>query len=114
MLLSGFNKKNMNQIIIDKLQKFFPSTPIEKAWLFGSYARGEETEDSDVDVLYKVNRSKIKKFSLLDQTNIMVDMEQLLQKKVDLISDGSLRPRVENFVNKDKILIYERQNTNFI
>ncbi len=41
----------MKQSIIKKLNNFFPAYPIEKAWIFGSYARGEETRDSDVDIM---------------------------------------------------------------
>jgi predicted nucleotidyltransferase len=38
---------------INKLKRFFALQPIEKAWLFGSYSRGEETNLSDVDIREK-------------------------------------------------------------
>ncbi|MDR0619078.1 MAG: nucleotidyltransferase domain-containing protein [Bacteroidales bacterium] len=98
----------VNQNIIKVLQDYFPSTPVEKAWLFGSYARGEETADSDIDILYYVDRTKVKKFSLLDYAQIIVDLEKRLYKKVDFVTDGYLIPRAGKTANKDKILIYEK------
>ena len=46
----------MKQAIINKLQGFFPAYPVEKAWIFGSYARGEETRRSDLDVLVRFDK----------------------------------------------------------
>ena len=43
----NINRFNMKQAMIDKLQAFFPAYPVEKAWVFGSYARGEETAQSE-------------------------------------------------------------------
>ena len=45
--------KTMTQVIAD----YFKTQPVLKAWLFGSFARGEEREDSDVDILVKFDRS---------------------------------------------------------
>lgn len=41
----------MDTSIINKVREFFKTKPIEKAWLFGSFSRGEEGPDSDVDIL---------------------------------------------------------------
>lgn len=41
----------MTDHIISIIQEYFKTQPVEKAWLFGSFARGEETENSDVDIL---------------------------------------------------------------
>ena len=45
----------MKQVIVNKLKDFFKLQPIEKAWVFGSYSRGEETHESDIErkVLHK-------------------------------------------------------------
>ena len=39
------------QAITDKIADYFKTQPVVRAWLFGSFARGEETPDSDVDIL---------------------------------------------------------------
>jgi len=43
----------MKQSIVNKLNTFFPAYPIEKAWVFGSYARGEEIRKSDIDIMVR-------------------------------------------------------------
>jgi predicted nucleotidyltransferase len=96
----------MTESILNKLQNFFPAYPVEKAWVFGSYARGEQTRKSDVDVM--VRFVKDTRISLLDYTGIMVDLEDVLHKKVDLVEEGQLRRWAQESAEKDKILVYER------
>lgn len=43
----------MTQRFLNKIQDFFSMQPIEKAWIFGSFARGEDTQESDVDILVR-------------------------------------------------------------
>ena len=44
-------------IIIPKIKEYFATQPIVKAWLFGSFSRGEETENSDVDILVDFDKN---------------------------------------------------------
>lgn len=92
--------------IIPSIQKFFSTQPINKAWLFGSYSRGEETEQSDIDIL--VSFDKDAKISLFKYADIICKLENILNHKVDLVEEGSLLPFANETANKDKILIYER------
>ena len=92
----------------NKLNSFFPAYPVEKAWLFGSYARGEETDNSDVDILVRFDENA--KISLFDYIGIKLDLEENLQKKVELVEDGYLLQYAKETADKDKILIYERKN----
>lgn len=39
------------------IAEYFKTQPVLKAWLFGSYSRGEQTKDSDVDILVQYDRS---------------------------------------------------------
>lgn len=41
----------MNNQLKDKLQNYFAGQPVKKAWVFGSFSRGEEKEDSDIDIM---------------------------------------------------------------
>jgi predicted nucleotidyltransferase len=97
----------MKQGVVNKLQAFFPAYPIEKAWVFGSYARGEETRKSDVDIMVRFDKSAT--ITLIDYAGIMIDLENLLQKKVDLVSEGTLYDFAKESVEQDKILVYERR-----
>jgi len=98
----------MKQAIIDKLQAFFPAYPIEKAWVFGSYARGEETRKSDVDILVRFDKNT--SITLIDYAGIMLDLQKLLRKKVDLVQEGTLYKFAQESVEHDKVLVYERAN----
>ena len=98
----------MKQDMINKLRGFFPSYPIEKAWVFGSYARGEEICKSDIDILVRFDKDA--KINLFDYAGIMVDLEDLLHKKVDLVQEGKLYKFAYESAEQDKILVYERDN----
>lgn len=64
---------------------------IEKVWLFGSYARGEATEDSDVDLLIKGFRSK----APFAYGGLFVDAEEVFGE-VDIVSVEALNQRGKN------------------
>ncbi|MCL2652061.1 MAG: nucleotidyltransferase domain-containing protein [Candidatus Azobacteroides sp.] len=98
----------MKQAIINKLQGFFPAYPVEKAWIFGSYARGEETRISDLDVLVRFDKNAT--ITLIDYAKIMNNLSDLLHKKVDLVQEGTLYKFAQESVENDKILVYERTN----
>lgn len=101
------NSHTINRII-PVIQGYFATQPISKAWLFGSYSRGEETTGSDVDIL--VSFEKGAKISLFKYADIICQLEALLKQKVDLVEEGTLLPFAQQTANEDKILIYERNN----
>ncbi len=91
--------------LIKKLQAYFSTQPVLKAWLFGSFSRGEETQDSDVDIIVALDKSKpigLRFFGM------WTDLEELLGRKVDLVSEGTLLPFAKESAERDKILVYER------
>ena len=92
--------------IIPTIQGYFSTQPITKAWLFGSFSRGDESENSDIDIL--VSFDKDAKVSLFQYAHIICQLEELLQRKVDLVEEGTLLPFAQQTANHDKILIYER------
>ena len=96
----------MDAQMIKILQDYFATQPVLKAWVFGSFARGEETEDSDVDILFVPDRSQ--HFSLFTLGGMYMDLKDLLGREVDLISDKGLMPFARPSAERDKILIYER------
>ena len=88
------------------LQDYFSTQPVLKAWIFGSFARGEETPDSDVDILFIPDRSE--HFSLFTLGGMYMDLKELLGREVDLVEDGCLLPFAVESAEQDKKLIYER------
>ena len=95
--------QTMNQTIAD----YFKTQPVVKAWLFGSFARGEETPLSDVDLLVQYDENA--RISLLKHAAMICELEKILDRSVDMVEDGTLRPRVREKVNQDRRLIYERE-----
>ena len=97
------------QKLVPIIQECMKNQPIEKAWLFGSCSRGEETEQSDVDILVEYDR-KNSKVGLLTIIRIQQQLQNILDCDVDLVENGTLMPFAVNSANRDKILIYERSN----
>ena len=93
------------QAMTQQIADYFKTQPVLKAWLFGSYARGEQTPLSDVDLLVQYDKDGI---SLLKHCAMINDLEDLLDCPVDLIEDGTLLPFAVESANRDKRLIYER------
>ncbi|MCV6608642.1 MAG: nucleotidyltransferase domain-containing protein [Campylobacterales bacterium] len=78
--------------------------------LFGSIARGEETQNSDVDILYDINREKFSKkysgfvaFSRL--ADIKEELESKFQKNVDICSKNGLSKTGEKYILKETIYV---------
>lgn len=94
------------QTLILLIANYFKTQPVLKAWLFGSYARGEEKPWSDLDILVQYDRNQT--IGLLKIASMQVDLEDLLGREVDLVEDGTLRPWAVESVDNDKRLIYER------
>jgi predicted nucleotidyltransferase len=85
------NFEEFNRQIIPLLKRF----GVKRASLFGSLARGEDREDSDIDILVEFEAGK----SLLDLAGLKIELEELLGRRVDLLTFNSLHPLL-----KDKIL----------
>ena len=97
------------QTLSQTIADYFKTQPVLKAWLFGSFARGEETSRSDVDILFVPDYSG-KPFTLFTHGGMLMDLQELLGREVDLVVDGTLRPYAAETANRDKILIYERKS----
>jgi hypothetical protein len=97
----------MSTQAMTKVRDYFKTQPVLKAWVFGSYARGEETPDSDIDILVALDYSQpigLKFFGMYE------DLKTLLGRNVDLVTDASLASFARESVDKDKKIIYERGN----
>ena len=77
---------------------------IESIALFGSYARGEQTQGSDLDLLVKFNH----KVSLLRIIQIQLDLQSRLGLKVDLLTHGALGPHIGPHILSSRKVLYEK------
>ena len=97
------------QELIPQIQLFMGSQPIKRAWLYGSCSRGEETSQSDIDILVEYD-SRVAKLSLMKISGIMLQLEKLLCRRIDMVGADDILPFAKKNADKDKILIYERSN----
>jgi predicted nucleotidyltransferase len=67
--------------------------------LFGSFARDEANENSDIDILYKIEKDK--KLSMFKYLKLTKQLEENLHKKIDLVRDETLKPQLKSYIQKD-------------
>ena len=89
---------------------YFKDKPVKKVYLFGSYARGEANEESDVDLLVDLDSSK--KIGL-GFYGWYQDLGQLFKRKTDVIANADKPEQTSNWrllerIKQDTILLYER------
>ncbi|MBP6385336.1 MAG: nucleotidyltransferase domain-containing protein [Pseudarcicella sp.] len=85
-------------VIINTLKPFRPI----KIGIFGSYSRDENTEESDIDILYSFEEA----IGLFKLIRIKDDLEQKLNKKIDLVSEKYAHPKLKPLILKDLKVIY--------
>ena len=67
--------------------------------LFGSYAREEADEKSDIDILYKIDKDK--KLSIFQYLKLNKQLEDFFRTKIDLVRDETLKPKLKQYIRKD-------------
>ncbi|MDE6017746.1 MAG: nucleotidyltransferase domain-containing protein [Muribaculaceae bacterium] len=95
--------------IIPVIKRYFSDKPVLRAWLFGSCSRGEETPMSDIDILVDYDESN-GVVSLLKIGGMLMELSHLLGRQVDLVESQGLKEYARASVDRDKILIYERES----
>lgn len=84
-----------------KIMPVLKQQGVRRAAIFGSFARGEETPESDVDLLVEFDEGK----SLLDLVRLKMSLEETLNRKVDVLTPRSLHPKVRERALKDAVAI---------
>ncbi len=93
--------------VIKNIKKYLGTNEkVMRAWIFGSFARGEYDNDSDIDLMIEVDPSK--KFSLFEIAEIKFRLEKLLSIGVDVIMKNAPEPHVMERIKRDMILIHEK------
>lgn len=77
---------------------------IDKVWLFGSYARGEQTEESDIDL--RIDRGNVR--SGIQLGLFYVALEDALSTKIDVVTTQSLSDEFLGEIGRDEVLIYAK------
>lgn len=86
-----------------KLHNICRKNHVKYLGLFGSYARGQSGELSDIDFLVEYAKPK----SFFTHLDTIYDLEKLFNKKVDLVTKASLGEEISDYVAKDLIDVYK-------
>lgn len=98
-------KKIDRKGILQQLKKGIKKFPhIEKAWIYGSFARGDDGPKSDVDIALQTNPT----FTYFDLAEVQHQLETSINRKVDVGFIDSFKPYIFEHVKPDLKLIYER------
>jgi uncharacterized protein len=94
-----------NQQII---QQYFRDKPVNKAFIFGSFARNEENAESDIDILVDLDYENGADFFMF--LDMQEQLSFLLKNKVDLISANGLSRHIKPFIEAERKLIYSKKS----
>lgn len=103
----GTNFAMERKKLVKMIQVYLSNHPIEKAWLFGSFARNEESFDSDIDLLVRFNKPH--KIDLFEYVGMRQDLEDITGRQIDLVEEGQELPKIREIIEQEKQLIYERK-----
>ncbi len=90
---------------LETIKNYFKTRPVLKAYLFGSYVRGQADSKSDIDILVDLDYSQ--KIGL-GFVQMQIDLEELLKAKVDLVSSNGLSKYIKSYIDSEKKMIYAR------
>lgn len=87
--------------VLEKIKTILKENDVKKAALFGSFARGEATKKSDIDLLVEFKGKK----SLFDLAGLQIELEEALGRKVDLVTYKSLHPMLKERILSEQLKI---------
>ncbi len=96
---------NLDSSRIEVIKEYFSTRPVLKAYLFGSFARGQADNSSDIDILVDLDYSQRIGLGFVQ---MQLDLERMLNAKVDLVSSNGLSQYIKTHVDNEKQLIYAR------
>ena len=94
----------MNELLSKQISEYLSSKEINKAYIFGSFARGEEKDKSDIDILVELSES----IGYMKLIKYKYELEDLLHRNVDLVTKAAVSPKIYDVIQRDWKLIYDR------
>ena len=90
---------------LELIKNYFKTRPVLKAFLFGSFARGSADSTSDIDILVDLDYNQRIGLKFIQ---MKIDLEKLLDHKVDLVSNNGVSKHIKPLIEKEKKLIYAK------
>jgi len=94
-LIKSDEIERIKKVVLPILKK----NGVTKAGIFGSYARGEQKKESDIDILIKLSDEA----SLLDFVGLKIDLEKALHRKTDLVEYNAIKPLIRKGVLEEEV-----------
>ena len=95
----------LNHAKIEDIRNYFKTKPVLKAYLFGSYVQGSARNESDIDIVVDLDYSQRIGLQFIQ---MKMDLEKLLNIKVDLVSSKGMSKYIKPIVDSKKLLIYSK------
>jgi predicted nucleotidyltransferase len=92
--------------IQEKVTPIFLKYPVIYAGVFGSFARGEENKESDVDIMIRLEPDK--SFSLFDLVGLQLELAENIGREVDLVTEKGIDKYIRKYIIRDLLPIYSR------
>ncbi len=92
-------KQDILKYLKSNQEYYYKKFGIKFIGLFGSFARGEAHQNSDIDILYKIEKDK--KLSLFQYFTLHKHLEDFFHRKIDLVRDEKLKPQLKSYIEKD-------------
>ena len=87
------------ELIKEKATPLLKEAGIKRSFLFGSIVRGDDTPESDIDILIEPPKG----MTLFSMGGLQVNLEEILGRRVDLISSGSIYPPLKPFIESNQV-----------
>lgn len=94
----------MNESLSKQISEYLSGKEIIKAYIFGSFARGEEKDTSNVDILVELSES----IGYMKLIKYKYELEDLLHRNVDLVTKAAVSTKIYAVIQRDWKLIYDR------
>ena len=97
------------QTTIERLKAMQPElsrSGIVALYLFGSFARGDMREDSDIDLAFDVDEASNEAFSLFDQAGLQLRLQERLGRKVDFLERRALHRDLKPRIERDMVRVF--------
>ena len=101
--------KSMNKTAEQIKSRIIPTLKeagVVRSSLFGSVARGESNDESDIDILVEFDKEKVP--GLFGFVGLQQDLEDILGRKIDLLTYNSIHPFIRDNIMKEQVVIYEK------
>jgi hypothetical protein len=93
------NKQDILNYLKSQQDKYSNKFGIKFIGVFGSFARDEANDKSDIDILYEIEENK--KLSIFNYLKLVNELENSFHKKVDLVRSATLKPQIKDYVYQD-------------